>query len=350
MKPIRSMRSRVKYRGSLEFFRFVMTVRIFIFVLLLAPPVGAADKTSGPVWPPAPDTARVAYLDELRCDQLNPKSGLLGKLGRLFAGKSEQESLSLPFDIVVRDGSLFMVCQNIAALVEVDRDKKTFKLHRCEESPFVYPVSLCRGGDDIFITDPEAQAVFRFSKGKVTRFIDRDLIRPTGIAALPDENRLYIIDTGDHRLKVFDFDGRPVKVVPDGDDPEKALHYPTFAASSDQGVLVNDGLNYRIRGYDPDGNQVVAFGREGDGPGCFARPKGLAVDSDGHIYVVDNIFDNVQVFDAAGRLLLVIGSTGSEAGQFWSPAGIDIANDTIYIADTFNHRIQILQYLAGGGE
>jgi hypothetical protein len=325
-----------------------MAVVVFIFVLLLALPIAAEDNPIRIFWPPAPDTARVAYLDEIRCDQLNPKSGLFGKIGRLFAGKSEQESLTFPFDIVARDGSLFMVCQNMAALVEVDRDDRTFKLHRCEKYPFVYPVSLCKSGDDIFITDPEAQAVYRFSKGKVTRFIDQGLIRPTGIAALPEENRLYIIDTGDHRLKVFDFEGRLIKVVPNGDEPEKVLHYPTFAASSGRQIFVNDGLNYRIRGYDPDGNQMVVFGREGDGPGCFARPKGLAIDSDGHIYVVDNIFDNVQIFDDEGRLLLVIGNTGKDAGQFWSPAGIDITNDTIYIADTFNHRIQILLYLGGG--
>jgi hypothetical protein len=43
----------------------------------------------------------------------------------------------------------------------------------------------------------------------------------------------------------------------------------------------------------------------------------------------------------------VIGAAGQDAGQFWSPGGIDIVNDTIYVADTFNNRIQILHYLGG---
>ncbi len=325
-----------------------MKTTIFIFIFLLVSAATAADKPTELVWPPSPDTARIAFLGEIRCDRLNPKTGFLGKLTRLIGGKSDDEQLSYPFDIAAGEKSLFIICQNIPALVEIDRDDMTFKLHRCKDAPFVYPVSLCRSGSDIFITDPEAQAVYRFSDGKVSQFINHGLIRPTGIAALPSEKRLYVIDTGDHTLKVFDFDGQLIRTSPDDKDSTFSLHYPTFAASADHQILVNDGLNYRIRRFDSDGRQVLAFGKEGDGPGHLARPKGLAVDSDGHVYVVDNIFDNVQIFDAEGRLLLVIGTTGHEYGQFWSPAGIDIVNDTIYIADMFNNRIQIMHYLGDG--
>lgn len=307
----------------------------------------AGEDVSSLFWPSAPDTARVAFLDEIKCEDLTPQSGFLGKLTRWIGGGSADEKLIYPFDIAVRGRSLYMVFQNIAALVEIDREKMTFKLHRCDNYPLVYPVSLCEGGEAIFITDPEAKAVYRYARGRLSRLIDHDLVRPTGIAALPEKERLYVIDTGDHRLKIFDYEGRLIKIVPDDGDSTLALHYPTFAVAASDEVFVNDGLNYRIRGFDPEGRHIMSFGKEGDGPGCFARPKGLAVDSDGHIYVVDNIFDNVQVFDNEGRLLLVIGSTGREKGQFWSPAGIDIVNDTIYIADMFNNRIQLLHYLGG---
>ena len=322
-------------------------VNIFLFVLVSASM--AADKPVGPVWPPSPDTARVAFLGEIKCDRLSPKAGFLGKLTRLIGGRSEEEQLLYPFDIAVGPKSLFMIFQNLPALVEINRDDMTFRLHRCNDAPFVYPVSLCRSGDDLFITDPEAGAVYRFSNGKVSLFINQGLIRPTGIAALPAEEKLYVIDTGDHTMKIFDFQGRLIKMSPDGTDSTLALHYPTFAASTGNEILVNDGLNYRIRRFDPEGRQVLAFGEEGDGPGSLARPKGLAVDSDGHVYVVDNIFDNIQIFDAEGQLLLVIGTTGREFGQFWSPVGIDIVNDTIFIADMFNNRVQIMHYLGDSG-
>ena len=116
------------------------------------------------------------------------------------------------------------------------------------------------------------------------------------------------------------------------------------------GVLTDDKLyigpdGFEIKRFDADGNYLGSFGREGEGPGTFSRPKGIATDSDMHIYVVDNLFDNVQIFDQTGQILLAVGSRGQDHGQFWSPAGIDIENDTVYIADTFNNRIQILHYL-----
>jgi len=72
------------------------------------------------------------------------------------------------------------------------------------------------------------------------------------------------------------------------------------------------------------------------------------VDSEGHIYVCDSQQDLVQIFDESGRLLLAFGENGSEPGQFWMPSGIFIDNDTIYVADTYNQRVQVFRYLQGG--
>jgi DNA-binding beta-propeller fold protein YncE len=54
----------------------------------------------------------------------------------------------------------------------------------------------------------------------------------------------------------------------------------------------------------------------------------------------------VQVFDETGKLLLFWGTSGQEAGKFWLPAGLLIdAQDRIYVADSYNNRVQIFQYL-----
>jgi DNA-binding beta-propeller fold protein YncE len=79
----------------------------------------------------------------------------------------------------------------------------------------------------------------------------------------------------------------------------------------------------------------------------LARPKGIAIDSDDHVYVVDNLFDNFQIFDEEGTALLAVGSAGQAPGEFWSPAGIDIVADTLFVADTYNNRIQMFRYLGG---
>jgi len=60
---------------------------------------------------------------------------------------------------------------------------------------------------------------------------------------------------------------------------------------------------------------------------------------------VDALFDNVQIFDDQSRLLLNWGDAGSAPGQFWLPNGIAIGmDDRIYVADSYNHRIQVFRY------
>jgi hypothetical protein len=52
-----------------------------------------------------------------------------------------------------------------------------------------------------------------------------------------------------------------------------------------------------------------------------------------------------------GRFLLAFGERGLHPGQFWLPAGAFIdPGDRIYVADAYNQRIQIFEYLAGGGD
>ena len=57
---------------------------------------------------------------------------------------------------------------------------------------------------------------------------------------------------------------------------------------------------------------------------------------------------DVQIFDNKGRFLLAFGNAGNEAGEFWLPAGLFIAEDRIYVADSYNKRVQVFQFLGGG--
>jgi len=76
--------------------------------------------------------------------------------------------------------------------------------------------------------------------------------------------------------------------------------------------------------------------------------KGVAADSEGNIYVVDSGRDMVKIFNREGKLLLFFGDKGNERGMFWLPAGIFIdRDDRIYVADTFNQRVQVFQFLGG---
>lgn len=302
------------------------------------------------VWPPPPGEPRIRYLKEITLSDISLKTDLIGKLKKLLAGDPEISNISMPFDLVKVNHSLFLTCQNMPFLIELDLIKNSFLIYNDDRFPFKYPISLCRGGDGVlFVSDSESKAVYKYSSGKVRRFISEGLSRPTGIAADTESGRIYVVDTGDHQVKVFNYGGEFIKTIGTRGEFSGALNYPTFAAAAKDGSFyVNDALNYKIKHFSLSGDLLDHFGSEGNGPGTFSRPKGIAVDSENHIYVVDNLFDNIQIFDSLGTLLAVVGTSGQNPGQFWSPAGIDIVGDTVYIADTFNDRIQILRYLGEG--
>jgi hypothetical protein len=71
--------------------------------------------------------------------------------------------------------------------------------------------------------------------------------------------------------------------------------------------------------------------------------------------VVDGAWDRVQVFDRLGDLLYYFGTEGSEPWAFALPSGIFIdRNDTVYVVDSYNSRVQVFRYFGkrpeGGGQ
>ena len=56
-------------------------------------------------------------------------------------------------------------------------------------------------------------------------------------------------------------------------------------------------------------------------------------------------FQNIQVFDQEGNLLLIVGQGGGLKGEFYAPIGLSCVQDRLYIADQFNGRVQVLEYL-----
>jgi uncharacterized membrane protein/sugar lactone lactonase YvrE len=125
---------------------------------------------------------------------------------------------------------------------------------------------------------------------------------------------------------------------------------------------VADTQNLRIQKFDKDGNFVTMFGSRGTGDGQFSQlndtaegtgPGGIAVDSQGNVYVADTWNHRIQKFDKDGKFLLTWGSflSLSDAGytpgpddntRFYGPRGIAVGpDDHIYVTDTGNKRVLI---------
>jgi hypothetical protein len=106
-------------------------------------------------------------------------------------------------------------------------------------------------------------------------------------------------------------------------------------------------MNNRVEIFDADGHFISEFGKHGDGPGYFARPKGIAVDCDGHIWVADEYQDRVEVFNREGQLLTYIGDVhASGLGQFKALVGIAIdKQNRVFTTEQYPGRMQMFRYV-----
>ncbi len=325
-----------------------MREAVFFMYLTLAALLSVTVVCASPVWPPAPASPRVKYVRQIRMSELKPHTSFIGRIGRFLGGNTPDEELSLPFNLIVSTNRMYVICQDHSVLTMINPEDNTFQQYDCDDRPMVSPIGLAQIGETVYVSDSGNATIYRLNGDDLEPWITDGLVRPTGLVAMAVDQRLVVVDTGDHRLKIFDFEGQLIDSVSQRGEKDGELNFPTFAARIQDNVLVNDTLNYQIKRFDSAGTLLSSFGEEGDGPGTFARPKGLSVDANGNIWVVDGLFDNIQIFDNRGRLLLIIGGPGQAEGEFWSPVGIAIHNDDIYIADTFNNRIQVLQYVGGG--
>ncbi|HEX7894066.1 MAG TPA: 6-bladed beta-propeller, partial [Terriglobales bacterium] len=123
---------------------------------------------------------------------------------------------------------------------------------------------------------------------------------------------------------------------------------PTAVAlDGDGNVYVTDTLNNRVEIFDADGAFISQFGKHCDGPGCFAHAKGIAVDSDGHIWVADPMLDLLQIFNREGQLLAFIGGHGNLLGQFSSLVGVtfDPKRNLVFTSEQYPGRVQEFKYI-----
>lgn len=129
------------------------------------------------------------------------------------------------------------------------------------------------------------------------------------------------------------------------------------ALTADGNLVIADGGNHRIEVVGPDGTLVRSFGsfcNLADGSGCrgtgegqFNEPWGVGVGPDGSIYVADTWNHRIQKFTPEGEFVEAwgtfadTGGTLGAPGVFWGPRDVAVdAQGNVYVTDTGNKRVQ----------
>lgn len=205
--------------------------------------------------------------------------------------------------------------------------------------------------------------------------------QPKGLA-VDSTGTIYVADSANGAVRVIDKSGLVTTLV-------KGLNSPSYLVLGREGELyVTETLNHRILRVAKDGTWTVLagggyetrnnwlFGGYKDGRGeqaQFNEPSGLALGPEGSLYVADTGNQRIRVVSPLGEVTTLAGSgttpivdTSYFKGEFNDgplreakfnfPSGIAVsAEGTVYVADTYNHRLREIsktgevKTLAGNG-
>jgi sugar lactone lactonase YvrE len=194
---------------------------------------------------------------------------------------------------------------------------------------------------------------------------------PTSVAVDTSGN-IFVVDQGNHKIRKISKEGAVTTYAgssrgyADGSLLNAAFNLPSAVAiDAAQNLYITDSYNDKIRKISPQG--VVSTlagsttGYEDGSPDIakFNIPYGIAVDEDGNVYVSDYLNCRIRKITPTGDVTTLAGKglfqnnggafadgNGTEA-YFYYPAGLSMGLDnTVYVADQFNHRVRSISATA----
>lgn len=185
--------------------------------------------------------------------------------------------------------------------------------------------------------------------------------------AMAGPHQLWSHELGSDSIGVFAGSGR--EDILNGPHSESAFAQPSGITSDGTNLYVADSEGSSIRKVPisskgevttvagtsdlPSGQSLFAFG-DIDGVGKEARfqhPLDVLY-SDGSLFVADSYNHKIKQIDAAKRLVKTFvgtGKAGTELNppQLSEPAGLSVAKGKLFVADTNNHRICVVELKSG---
>lgn len=209
----------------------------------------------------------------------------------------------------------------------------------------------------IFITDPGLQSIFVFDEnlGEFAVWNERSLnfALPSPIGVAYAENFVWITDSELALVYQLNLNGELINSF-----GHEVLQRPTgitFDPDS-QRFFISDTAAGNIKLFNTRGELIDTWGISGTGDGQFNHPTYLVYRL-GRLYVVDSLNARIQILDNEGRFMQSVGKRGLYVGNFSLPKGIALDSDgNIYVSESYydhvliyNRRGELLMSIGGSG-
>ena len=202
---------------------------------------------------------------------------------------------------------------------------------------------------NILVADSGNRCIHKFTSKDIisVRSYGRNHTLPISVAISPITKKIAILDWNNHRVQIRNPDLTSNTSIGSKGSGNGEFSYPyDIAFDSEENMYVVDTGNHRIQVFNPKGKHEYMysrqFGEKGKGDGKLDFPTGIYIDNDNIMYVTERNNHRVSLFTLEGDFLTSFGSQGYKPRQFENPCGITVdKNGKIYVVDCGNGRIQI---------
>jgi DNA-binding beta-propeller fold protein YncE len=212
-----------------------------------------------------------------------------------------------------------------------------------------YPYGLVVVGERIYVADAGAMKLVSFDlEGNFTGYFAEDVLhKPINIVFR--DNHFYLTDVARQQIVVLDGEGNEVnsfgRYGKEGAPDE--FNYPNGLVLDKEGrIYVADTNNSRIQIFDRNGKYLATWRDSSSSGGGMIAPMNIAFDGNNRLYVTDPIANRILVFDGNGDVSEIIRQVPEEkgSGTLALPSGIYIdSNQRLFISDTGNQRLVVFE-------
>ena len=260
------------------------------------------------IYPRAIDMARDGSLFVVdktgRIQRLSSKGDFLDviKMPLIEAGKPTGLSIGPKGNLYVADTHYYRVITFSPEGKLIDQ----FGRFGQEKGCFIYPTDVAFSQDGrIFVSEyggNDRISVFTGQHGFLYCFGTPgggagQLARPAALCVDPSRQRLYVADACNHRIAIYDLDGKLLGYIGSAGRAAGQLRYPyDLVLLSDGTLVVCEYGNNRLQLFSPEGRSLAVYGRAGRQLGQLAYPWGVAVDGRRRAFIVDAGNNRIQVW------------------------------------------------------
>ena len=222
------------------------------------------------------------------------------------------------------------------------------------------------GHHRIVVSDLDGEVLHVIGSGqpglKDGSFTEAEFFAPQGMAFDDVNNILYVADTENHAIRKINFKNQNVETIA---GIRENLNSPWDLVQLSNKLFIAMAGSHQIWELDLENNMIKNYAGRGaescfDGElfeSAFAQPSGITTDGQ-KLYIADSEVSSIRSIDLEKGLVKTICGSGDLNAfgdidgrgfdvRFQHCLGIEYADNNLWIADTYNHKIKLVNLVTG---